>query len=200
MENIEYPLRWPDGWLRTLISNRKNNGGWKKTFLQSVDVLEKEIKRMGVTSFVISCNASPSDRMDPGVAIYWSAQMEADYSWQSALGLDTPAPTLAQIEDAFRAKAMLHHPDRGGDITIFQALTKHRQQAKAWVMGTHKHDHEYSIACDKYTEARWNVNALRMAISYLRGLERVGVPGIVERSFKGFKTALPAHASPESGR
>lgn len=195
MENVEHPLRWPDGWQRTLISNRKNNGGWKKTFMQSIDALGKELKKLGVTSYAISCNPSPSDRTDPGVAIYWSAQMEADYSWQTALGLDTPAPTLAQIEDAFRNKAMQHHPDRGGNIALFQELTKHREQAKAWVLGTHKQDHEYSIACDKYTEPRLNVAALRLAITYLRGLERVGVPGIVERSFKGFKTALPAHAS-----
>src|SRR5580704_6577239 len=28
----DYPLRWPDGYPRTLIDNRQNNGTWKKSF------------------------------------------------------------------------------------------------------------------------------------------------------------------------
>jgi hypothetical protein len=34
--------------------------------------------------------------------------------WQ-VLGLNTSAPTRAQIEEAHRRLAMQHHPDRGGD-------------------------------------------------------------------------------------
>jgi hypothetical protein len=195
---LESPLHWPDGWERTLIGGRKAYNGWKKTHLQSVEALKQEISRMKPVpaSYIITFNPAPSDRMDPGAAVFWSGAVIEDYSWQTILGLDT-VPTLMAIEDAFRKKALPHHPDRGGDPTLFQQYLTARDRGKAWVLGTHKQSHDYSIACDRYTETRWNLNALRMALSYLRGLDRVGVPGVAERSFKGFKQALPAKASSE---
>lgn len=194
MENVKHPLDWPTGWERTLIGSRKMYNGWKKTLPQSITALQAEIGRMKPSDYLITFNPSPSDRMDPGAAVYWSGSVTEDYSWQTLLGLGS-LPTIAEIEVAFKSKALPHHPDRGGDITLFQQYTSARDQAKAWVLGTHKDKHDYSIACDRYTETRWNLNALRMALSYLRGLERVGVPGVVERSFRGFKQALPVHAS-----
>ena len=191
-------LKWPDGWERTLISGRKAQASWKKTFKGYRDALVKELSRIGVTEALICYNLSPADRMDPGVAVYFSRAVTEDYSWQVALGIDSPASTLKEIDDAFRKKAMLHHPDRGGDIEVYRSLSQHRDKAKAWVLGTHKAEHEFVIPCDRFTETRLNLNAIRLALAAFRQLDRVGVPAILERTFKGFKVALPAHASEES--
>lgn len=199
LNHIEQPLKWPDGWEHTLIGARKSYLGWKKTQLQTLDAIHQEVSRMKPkpSEYIISFNPAPSDRTDPGAAIYWSGNIVEDYSWQTVLGLGS-VPTIAEVEEAFRRKALPHHPDRGGDVTLFQQYLTARDQAKSWILGTHKQAHDYSIACDRYTETRWNLNALRMALSYLRGLDRVGVPGVVERSFRGFKQALPVKASEEA--
>ncbi len=189
------PLKWPEGWERTLIGNRKPQSAWKKKFPEYKVSLIKELARMGVTEVLISWSGSATERLDPGVAVYFSKDLKPDYSWQGALGLETPAPTLEEIDSAYRKKALEHHPDRGGDIEVFRQLTKHRDQARAWVLGTHQQEHEYSIACDKFTEARLNLAALRLAIAAFRSLERVGVPSILERTFRGFRTALPQTAT-----
>lgn len=193
------PLKWPSGWERTQIRDRKPMAGWKGNFRSYRDAVVKELGRIEVTEVLISFNPAPSDRMDPGVAVYFSKPLEADYSWQLALGLDSPAPTLEQIEQAYREKAMVHHPDRGGDIEIFKQLGEHRKQARAWVLGTHSTEHEYSIPCDRFDEVRLNLNAIRLGLAALRQLERVGIPGALERTFRGLRTALPAQASSEGG-
>jgi hypothetical protein len=193
------PLRWPDGWDRTRIQDREGRGGWKKTFKQYRDSLAKEMARMGVTEMLVTFNASGMDRMDCGVAVYFSKGHEQSFEWQDGLGLQTPAPTLEEIDAAYRKKAMQHHPDRGGDIEIFKAMTKHRDAARAWVLGTERQEHEYVIACDKFSETRLNLAAIRLGIAALRTLERVGVSSILERSMLGFKTALPAYAGKEAG-
>lgn len=191
------PLNWPAGWTRTEIRDRKPQNGWKGNFRAYRDAVVKELSRIGVTDILISFNVEPTSRMDPGVAVYFSKPLEADYSWQAALGINTPAPTLEQIEGAYREKAMIHHPDRGGDIEIFKQLGEHRKQAREWVLGTHSHQHDYSIPCDRFNEVRLNLSAIRLGLSALRQLDRVGIPGALERTFRGLKTALPAHASSE---
>jgi len=185
-------LKWPDGWDRTRIQDRKSQAGWKKTLREYTGALEKELERLKVADHVITHNPAPSDRMDPGVAVHFSLKRKEDYSWQAGLGLDTPCPTIEQIDAAFRQRAMQHHPDRGGDVEMFRRLTKYRDDAKAWVMGTQHVEHEYVIACDRFNEVRLNVAAVRMAIAAMRQLDRVGVPGMLERSFRGMRTALPA--------
>lgn len=195
--NIEdqSPLKWPSGWERTRIQDRKANGGWKKTLRDYRAATVKELQRMGVAEIVISFNQGITERLDPGVAVYFSKSMRRDYSWQDALGLLTPAPTLQEIDNAFREKAMIHHPDRGGDIETFKKLQEHRERARAWVMGTEKHEHEYVIPCDRFTEVRLNLAAIRLALAAFRSLERVGVPSILERTFLGFRTAIAEHAT-----
>jgi hypothetical protein len=198
-ETESNPLKWPDGWERTRIQDRKGNGGWKKTFKGYREGLIKEMGRMGVTEIMISYNIAPSDRMDCGVAVYFSKQINEDYSWQDALGLLTPAPTLAEIDSAYRKLAVKVHPDGPApDVPVFQALTKHRDNARNWVKGTMRHEHEYVIACDRFSETRLNLAAIRLAIAALRQLDRVGVSSILERTFRGFKTALPAYAGKEA--
>lgn len=185
-------LKWPDGWERTRIQDRRPQAGWKQILGHYKEGLERELARLKVTESLITYNSAPSDRLDPGVAAYFSLRLREDYSWQAGLGLDTPVPTLDEIDKAFRAKALEHHPDRGGDMATFQQLTRHRENAKAWIMGTQHKEHEYVIPCDRFNEVRLNVNAIRLAMAAMRQLDRVGVPGMLERSFRGMRTALPA--------
>lgn len=197
--NEKNPLKWPEGLERTRIQDRKERGGWKKSFKHYRDTLAKEMGRMGVTEMLVTYNAPGLDRMDCGVAVYFSKGQAQTFEWQDALGIATPAPTLDEIDTAYKKKAMIHHPDRGGDIDIFKAMTKHRDAARAWVLGTERQEHEYVMAVDRFTETRLNLAAIRLAIAALRTLDRVGVPSILERAFKGFKLALPQRAGQEVG-
>jgi hypothetical protein len=53
----------------------------------------------------------------------------------SVLGLSAQEqqPTLPQIRIAFRTKAMILHPDHGGEITEFQALLRAYETALDYV-------------------------------------------------------------------
>jgi hypothetical protein len=200
----ENTLRWPAlGWERTRIQDRKKNAAWKKSLKDAKDSFLAELGRMAIGDIaigdvVLSYNQDSDEaRRDPGVAVYFSKYRKPDYSWIDALGLDTPVPTLAQINDAFQEKALLCHPDRYPDdpakAEMFKRLTNHRQHAKDWIKGTQQKQHEYHIAADRYEEVRLNFMALRAAVAAFRTIERVGVPGILEHTLAGFKTALPAH-------
>lgn len=187
-------LLWPDGWQRTRIESRRPQNAWKGTRAKYRDALVKELEMIGATSMLVT--HAPNERLDPGVSIWFSRRKE-DYSWQEGLGIDSPAPTLEEIDKTYREKAKNCHPDRtdGGDPELFKQLGEHRKNARAWVMGTHDSRHEYVLACDKYKEIRLNMAALRLAFSSFRSLERVGVPAILERTLdKAFKAALPMHA------
>jgi hypothetical protein len=188
-------LQWPDGWVRTRIQDRKRQSAWKKSMADYRNGVVRELERMGASSVLIT--RSGNERMDPGVAVWWSMR-KPDFTWQEGLQLDTPAPTLDQIDAQFRALATKVHPDRsdGGDIEVFKQLNEHRKNARAWVMGTHDNRREYVLACDRFEETRWNLAALRLAFAAFRQLERVGVPAILERTLdKAFKQALPMSAT-----
>lgn len=187
-------LRWPDGCDRTRIKERKTANGWKGITAKYRDGLVSELERMGATSILIS--RSSDERMDPGVAVWFSLKKE-DFSWQQGLGLDTPAPTFDQIDEAYKYKARACHPDApgGGDGELFKRLGDWRRAAKAWVSGTHDHRHEYVMAIDQYSEARLNLCALKMAFSYLRGLERVGAPAILTQTLGAFRAKLTGGSS-----
>lgn len=192
----ENPLRWPDGWERTRIQDRRPQSAWKKSALGYRDALIRELQLMGATSILIT--RSTNERLDPGVAVWFSLKKE-DLSWQDGLGIFNPAPTLDEIDEAYRARAMKHHPDReGGDIEIFKKLGDYRKAARAWVLGTHDARHEYVVPCDRFSEVRLNLAALRKAFAAFRSLEQVGVPAILERTLdRAFKSALPMNASEE---
>jgi hypothetical protein len=51
------------------------------------------------------------------------------------------------------------------------------------------------MAIDSYTEARLNLCAIRLAFSYIRGLERVGAPAIVEQTLGAFRAKLTGGTS-----
>lgn len=114
---VESPLRWPEGWTRTNIRDRKRNAAWKKTLTEATDSFLIELGRMaigdiGIGEVVISYNSEPNEsRRDPGVAVYFSKFRKPDYSWMDSLGLDG-VPTIEQIETEFKRKAMTCHPDR----------------------------------------------------------------------------------------
>jgi hypothetical protein len=189
------PLKWADGWSRLPIGDRKEMKPWKKPFSYYKEALIQQLSRLGAEEIVISFNTGDDARRDPGVTVYFSKPIKEDFGWQMALGIDNPAPTLAEIDEAYKKKAMQHHPDRGGDLEIFKRLGQHRVQAKAWVMNKQRSDHEYALPCDRFTEPRWNLNALRLGVAALRRLEEYGLPGMLERTFRGFRVQIAQHAT-----
>jgi hypothetical protein len=68
------------------------------------------------------------------------------------------------------------------------------------VLNEHRKDHEYALPCDRFTEPRWNLNALRLGLAALRKLEEFGLPGMLERTFRGFRVQIAEHASSEESR
>jgi hypothetical protein len=186
------PLQWPDGWPRTAIKDREARPAWKKTERQAIDTLEVELKRFGVLAVSIT-RKDPADirtAPDPSVAVQFSRKRDDDFSWQGALGISNPAPSLDEIETAFRQLASKHHPDKGGDIETFHALSRHKKAAIAYVMRLSGAAHDYVIACDKFKEARWNITAICHTIHSLRQMERDGTSRLLERAMEGFRPAL----------
>lgn len=195
----EMPLKWPEGWGRTLIAQRKSRSAWKKPFSFYSESAIKELERIGVTAATISRNrAGEEERRDPGVAVWFSLKPSEDFSWQAGLHLDNPAPTLDEIDKAYRGLIGKHHPDQvangsGGDVQMFHRLTEYRKKARAWVLGTNAPVMDNCIPCDRFLDQRQNIAAISSALRHFRGLELVGIPAILERVMdRAFKTALPA--------
>jgi hypothetical protein len=194
-----YPLQWPSDWIRTRIQDRREQKAWKKTLRQFRDALEKELKRAGAISFVLSTNvpiapgggfvAGPDPR-DPGVAVYFSRPQKEDYSWQDILGIHEPDPSAERIRSAYLELTKKYHTDVGGDKEMFLHVTRARDMAMAWHARKEGQTHDLVIACDAFKEVRWNVNAIRMTIAAIRQIERCGTSSLLERAFKGF-AALP---------
>lgn len=207
-ENKEaYPLSWPPDWPRSRPQDRRAMGGWKRKANQYREALEAELTRMGAPSFVISSNVPLTQRgamtpgiepLDVGVAVYFSRKIKEDFAWQDALGIHDPAPTEAQINDAFRRLAAIHHPDKGGDVAMFQSVTRHRDNALRWVNRKTNQQFDYVIANDQFKEVRLNMAAIVMSLKALRQLDRCGSTGLLERAFRGF-SALPAYSGTEVG-
>jgi hypothetical protein len=184
----ESKLKWPDGWERSRVNTWQKRAAWSKSREQYRKALIDELQRMGAVSVLIT--KAENERTDPGVAVWFSMEKDAR-DWQGILGIESPAPTIAEIDNAFVAKAKLNHPDRGGDIAIYQKLVEARAAAKGWVLGTHDKQHDFVMAMDQYNETRLNMAALRLAIANLRSLKRLGMPTILERTLnKAFKAAL----------
>ncbi len=201
-----FPLAWPDGWTRVRPQDRRPMAAWKRTATQYRDGLVTELERMGSPSSVISTNVPLNLRgaltagvepLDVGVAVYFSRQIKEDFAWQDALDIHDPAPTEEQVQTAFRRLAQMYHPDRGGDMAMFQAITKHRDNALRWIRRKTNWQHDYVIACDQFREVRLNMAAIVMTIKAIRQIERCGTSSLLERAFKGF-SALPAQAGESS--
>lgn len=185
----EQKLRWPDGMDRTRIKDRVGQARWKRAWVDCRNSLTVEMERLKATSILIT--RSPDERLDPGVSV-WFSRAQEDFSWQQGLGFDNPAPTVAEIDAAFREKARKFHPDNPetGDPEAFKKFSEWHKSAKAWVTGTHKQVHEYVMAIDQYNEARLNLKALQMAFFYIRRLEDVGAPGILTQTLGAFRAKL----------
>jgi hypothetical protein len=195
----ETKLQWPVGWNRTLIELRKNETRWKKPIDFYRSMVVRELTLMGATSVMISRGSLQQERLDPGVAV-WFSLVKEDYSWQTLLELG-PAPSLDEIDIALRNKVQGVHPDRqdGGDPEMFLRFTEARKRARAWVQGTHTERHEYVMALDRYTTIRANLAGLWRAFANFRSLQKLGMPTILERVLdKAFKAALPMNAGDSS--
>lgn len=195
-----YPLTWPEDWPRTRPQDRKPMASWKRTANQYRDALVTELTRMGSPSAIISSNVPLNVRhalqagvepLDVGVAVYFSRKIKEDFAWQDALGIHDPAPTEQQVNDAYRRLAQIYHPDRGGDVAMFQAVTKHRDNALNWINRKTNQNFDYVIACDQFREVRLNMAAIVNTIKAIRQIERCGTSSLLERAFRGF-SALPA--------
>lgn len=177
---------------------------WKGTANKYRDALITELERMKSPSSVISSNIPLNLRSqmtpgveprDVGVAVYFSRQMKEDYTWADILMIRDPiAATEQQVQDAFRSLAQRYHPDRGGDIAMFQKVTHARDNALRWINRKENQAHDYVIACDQFREVRLNMAAIVMTIKAIRQIERCGTSSLLERAFKGF-AALPENAS-----
>lgn len=187
----ETTLRWPDGAERTRIKDRASQGRWREGWADTKKRLSLELQRLGATSVLIT--RSPDERLDPGVSV-WFSRTKEDFSWQQGLGLESPAPSLAEIDTAFRSRARKVHPDNPdtGDPEAFKKLSEWHKAARAWVTGSHAHAHEYVMAIDQYNEARLNLKALQMAFFYIRRLEDVGAPAILTQTLGAFRAKLTA--------
>jgi hypothetical protein len=139
-----YPLFWPEGWPRTRPQDQRPMASWKKTANQYRDALATELERMKSPSSVISSNVPLNLRgaletkgiepRDVGVAVYFSREEKVDFSWQDVLDIRDPvAATEQQVQDAFKRLAQVYHPDRGGDLAMFQKVAKARDQAIRWI-------------------------------------------------------------------
>jgi hypothetical protein len=197
----QHPLRWPEGWGRTLLEHRKSRSHWKKPFSFYREQVTKELQRLGASAVTISRHDPTKERMDPGVAVWFSLKPSEDFSWQSGLHLDNPVPSLDEIDSAFRKLAQVHHPDAvsngsGGDVQVFHRLSEYRKQARAWVLGGDAPALDNCIPCDRFADARQNIAGIASALRHFRGLELVGIPAILERVMdRTFKVALPAGAA-----
>jgi hypothetical protein len=126
---IESTLRWPDGWPRTLIEHRQSRSAWKKHIMEYQKAITKELIAMKVTAASITFNSSSS--RDPGVAVWYSLQSAEDVSWQIGLQIDNPAPTLDEIDSAFKRLAVKCHPDTHPDdpnaLEMFKKINLFRE-------------------------------------------------------------------------
>lgn len=195
----QQPLKWPEGWGRTLIKDRKNRSAWKKPFLFYRDQVVAELKRFGAQAVTITKNINDKD---PGIAVWFSMKPAEDFSWQTALQIENPVPSLQEIDDAFRRLAKRHHPDAvangsGGDVQQYLKLQEHKRKARAWILSKDSTDGlDNCIPMDLFGTMQQNMAGIASTLRHLRGLEALGQPSIVERVIeRTFRTALPQNAS-----
>jgi hypothetical protein len=193
-------LKWPDGFGRTLIEDRRDQRAWKKQWSVYAKGVTEELRKFSAGAVTITRNPSADEKYDPGVAVWFSLKRTEDFSWQRGLQIDNPKPTIAEIDAAFKRLAAKHHPDSviggsGGDVKLYMQFDEWRRQARAWVRGDSALDLANCLPCDDFIEARQNLAAIKLILSHLRALERLGNHFIVERIMeRSFRAALPQNA------
>lgn len=196
----QHPLKWPEGFGRTLIQDRRDQRQWKKQISVYIKQSSKELELLGAKTAVITWNDGALAERDPGVAIWFSMERAKDTSWQRTLQIDNPNPTREEVDKAFKRLSFKHHPDQvaggsGGDVKIYMKLEESWRSAKAWVQGDTGFNLQNCLPCDLYIQPRMNMAALKLTLSHLRALKRLGNPFIVESMMeRGLRTALPAAA------
>jgi hypothetical protein len=196
----QHPLKWPEGFGRTLIAERREQRAWKKQMSIYIKQSTKELELLGAKTAVFTWNEGADAQRDPGVAIWFSMERSKDTSWQRTLQIDNPNPKRKEIDKAFKRLSFKHHPDQvsggsGGDVKIYMKLEEAWRSAKAWVQGDLGFDLQNCLPCDLYSEPRQNMAALKLTLAHLRALQRLGNPFIVESMMeRGLRTALPAPA------
>jgi hypothetical protein len=81
---------------------------------------------------------------------------------------------------------------------MFKKLTIFRESARSYILGTAAPKLENCIPMDQFVDVKQNLAGVRLFISYLRGMERLGGPAVVKRIMeRTFRTALTAGASTE---
>ena len=189
------PLQWPEGQPRTRLGDRKPQGAWKHPYHKTVQLLSDELRRLKVTTFLITHNEPSSP--DNGAAVYFSFRPDGREAWQEALGFVGEVPTVQQIDRAYMERAKRVHPDGPTpDPVVFHALTQHRDRARAWAKGEQTVEHEKVVAVDVFNEVRLNLNAIRLTLAALRQIERCGAPMMMERAFRGFNKQITAGVQP----
>jgi hypothetical protein len=189
----ESPLRWPSGWPRTRIQDRKPQSQWKKPLHVYQQLLIAELGRLKATSYLITTNSGSDGQRDPGASVFFSLKPLDIYGWQEALGFIGEIPTIQQIDHAYLERAKKVHPDGPTpDVELFRKLTLHRDNAKSWVRGEHLQEHDKVMACDAFNDVRLNLNAVRLTLAAMRQIERCGASVMLERAFRGFNKMITA--------
>jgi hypothetical protein len=197
------PLKWPEGFGRTLIDNRRDQRAWKKQYSVYSKAVAEELRKFSASAITITRNPPAEEKYDPGVAVWYSLKRTEDFSWQRGLQIDNPKPSIAEIDSAFKRLAAKHHPDAviggsGGDVKLYMQFDEWRRAARTWVRGEFGNDLANCLPCDLYVEARQNLAAIKLTLAHLRALDRLGNPFIVERIMeRSFRAALPAQAAEE---
>lgn len=196
------PLRWPEGFGRTLIGDRKSQKAWKKQMSVYVKQAMHELSLLGAGMAEITYNHDQDlAKRDPGVAVWFSVTRTKDTSWQTVLQIDNPNPTRQEIDKAFKRLSFKHHPDQvaggsGGDVKAYMKLEENWRSAKAWIQGESIYTLENCMPMDLYEEPRQNMAGIKLYFAHLRALQRLGSPFIVERTMnQSFRAALPAQSS-----
>lgn len=194
------PLVWPMHKPRTRPQDQKQNNSWKKTWSQYMEMLDKELHRMGVTRYVVTWNSAQLTNQvvntrDPGVAVWFDRKGGDDFKWQDILGIENPWPTVSEIDAAYKRRVGPLHPDRHlnepeFDTTPYVELTKAREYAIKFVRGTTELPKGFVIPSDQWKEPRQNLYAIIGTIQSLRRIERLGATQLFEGSLVGFAGVL----------
>lgn len=201
---VKHPLRWPDDRPRTRLQDRKVQAAWKNDYSKTVQLVERELKMLGVTEYEITHNGLSSE--DGGVAVWFTMKPHDDYGWQEALGFVGVIPTVHEIERAYMRLVVKQkcHPDNPEKPVnyrdLFHDLTKHRDNAIAWARGTRQFAHDKVMAVDNFKEVRHNLNAIRLTIAALRQIERCGSPVMMEQALRGYNKQIASTSSVAEGR
>lgn len=123
-----FPLDWPDGSPR---AQDRQSSKFKTSFTKALDVLRRELKLLGATHVLVSCNLPPArdgwpdprshlKSGDPGVAVYWliarTTYVLACDAWD-------------RIEDNLHAISLTVAADRGKARWSCSAITEKAMSA-----------------------------------------------------------------------